>query len=108
MSLLGILDAAKKARDAIKEGRYIAAWESLIVLQSQLVEIAKLSGFQASPEDMACCSELKAVLCEIDTLKDVMTVSAVDEVSKIGDGKILKMLIEFIVKVGPIIIPLLI
>ena len=108
MSLLGILNDAKKVRDALKEGRYVAAWQATIPLQQQLIDLASLSGFQAGPEDMETCQELKGVLAEIDQLKDVLPVSAVDEVHKIGDGKILKVLIEFIVKVGPIIIPLLI
>lgn len=93
----------KRVKDAIVKGDFAEAWNLTIPLQQKFIEWAKDLGFNASPEDEANAKKLQTELEECKKACDVPRVASGDQPkSKIGDGAILKLLIEAFLKFAPL------
>lgn len=94
----------KRVKDAIVAGDFAEAWNLTIPLQQKFIEWAKDLGFNASPEDEATAKKLQAELEECKKACDAPRVASDGEQpkGKIGDGKILKMLFEMLLKFAPL------
>lgn len=107
MDLIGILGQAKTVRDDIASGKFVQAWQDTIPLQLSLIDLGREIGFQAAPGDDEKAKDLKCCLDEICVLCEHPPVCS-EPVGKLGDGKFLKFLAEFIKEIAPILIPLII
>lgn len=106
MSLLDILGQVKTVRDDLTSGQVLKAWEDLIPVQQELIALGRELGFKAGPDDGVHAKAICDLLAECKTLS-IVTKSA-DPVGKIGDGVILGKLLDFLVKIAPIVLPLII
>lgn len=107
MDLSGILAQCKTIRDDLAAGKPVTAWKDTITLQLALIDLGYDVGFKAGPGDEATAKEVKGCLDEICVLCEHPPVCS-EPVGKLGDGKFLKFLAEFIKEIAPILIPLII
>ena len=109
-NLLEILEKAKAVRDDIKAGEFVKAWEDTLPIQQAMCDLAHSVGFKSAPGDEATAKEIQSTLEEARDL--AMTsqpkAGAAGPVGKIGDGVILGKLLDFLVKIAPIVIPLIV
>ncbi len=112
MGLLEILSAAKQVKTDIGAGLYVQAWRDTIPLQTGLMDIAESFGFKAGPGDAETIKEIHATVAECCTLLEHPILTDVpartQTVGKLGDGTFLKLLLDALLKLLPVIIPLVI
>ena len=105
MNFRQMLEEIKKVKDAILNGDFAEAWKLTLPLQERFIEFAQDLGFRSSPEDQKHAKELEKELKECAEACDKAPKSATGDnepKSKIGDGKILKMLFEMFLKFAPL------
>ena len=102
LSLLDMLNAFKQVREELKNGNYIAAWESTLAIQQFLINTAKSLGFQAGPNDDTHFAECMGILSECRAMCEHLPITG--PIGKLGDGKLLKILLDYLLVILPLII----
>lgn len=107
MSLSEILTQCNLIKTDISNGQFLKAWEDSLVLQQAVIDLGKSVGFHAAPGDETTAIEIKSCLDQCVVLCNPPAFASIPAVGKIGDGKILKILVDLFIKLAPIIIPLI-
>lgn len=90
MTVIELISQAKKVRDELAAGRVVGACRATLPLQVFLFDTLEGIGIKEAATD-AQKGELAEVMNEVEV-----------EVKKIGDGQLLKLLLELFLKFGPI------
>lgn len=103
MNFSEMIAQIKKVKDAIVAGDFAEAWNLTIPLQQKFIDWAKDLGFRASPDDEKNAKKLQEELTECKMACDAPRVASANQPkSKIGDGTILKLLLEAFLKFAPL------
>ncbi len=94
-----IRDAAVKAAEEFSAGNFVAGGRQVVVIINAGLDTAEDLGFKAGPDDQKCCDEAKVAL---ETCAKIVSEKRGDAVGKLGDGVLLKLLIELAIKFLPL------
>lgn len=98
MGLAEIVTQFKTVRDETAAGHYVAAWRATLPIQTGLCDIAENLGFQATG-DAATHKEQCVALCkECVAIIDAPKATPPGPVGKLGDGQLLKLLLDLLLK----------
>lgn len=106
MSLTNLLTQFQKVREDIVAGKYATAWEDTLPIQQGMIDLARAIGFKATPDDVAAGQQIIGVICDCESILQAAPKEV--EATKFGDGTFLKLLLEFLKTIAPIVIPILI
>lgn len=110
MNLLEILAKSKAVLEDIKNGERVAAARKVLELIGAALDLAEGAGFHAGPDDEATKKEIAATIKEAkkEAAKSTKTAKgakgAAEPKGKIGDGQILKLLLDLALKFLPLLL----
>jgi hypothetical protein len=104
MDLSKIIAGYREIRDRLKEKKPLAAWEASLPVQQEFINLGRMTGIESASFNKTQVNELKALQCECRDLAAGTPAEA--WVEKIGDGTFLKLLLEWLEKMAPILIPI--
>lgn len=104
MTLKEILALSKEAVEHAKNGEIVAAGKKFVRVQDGLLDIAADFGFRADPSDDECKKEIALNLGTLSGVLSSPPVKAGEPVGKLGDGKILKFLVDAFIKILPLLL----
>ncbi len=110
MDVLEVIKVSKQILADIMAGNVVAAWESSLPLQKIVIDSLKATGFRGKApctceqlaEIKSCWGEI-AKVCEIKAGVVENRMVSADLLGKIGDGKLLQLLLEILIKIAPLI-----
>ncbi len=103
MGFADILLSAKAALAKIQAGELVAGGREIIKVESSLLDIAADLGFKSTAEDAKCVVEIETTLkqCHAEVAK---CCSEGKVVGRLGDGVLLKILLDAALKLLPLFI----
>jgi hypothetical protein len=104
VTLKEILALSKEAVDHAKAGEIVAAGKKFVRVQDALLDIAADFGFKADPGDEEAKAQIAVNLGELSAVLASPPVRADEPVGKLGDGKIIKFLIDAFIKILPLLL----
>jgi hypothetical protein len=103
-SLTEVLGHSLAIKNALVAGEPVKAWEHSIPLQLSAIELARASGFKSTPAESVIRSQIADSIRECQDLCQASAPLGSDPVGRIGDGKIIKLVLQILMTVAPLFI----
>lgn len=101
-----ILGLVKEAKGLFLAGDFVAGGRKLLEVQSAFLDIAADLGFKSTPDAVSCKKEIEDCLKECHAICCNAPAESAPSaaVGKLGDGVLLKLLLEYLMKILPLVI----
>lgn len=100
VTLSEVFSHAVSLKNAVVAGEYVTALKHSVPIQDYVYDALLAQGFKVTAAEAKTCSDIATCLCECESILQNPPAHA-QPTGKIGDGKILELVLKIIVALAP-------